>query len=578
MRVTSCIAAIGVTLMLAACGGMQTHPEIKTGKLVGEQELSPAGEWLAARNVRGDVQVSYYDQVRKLWLADERGTRQIAIDNDEMSSPSGLAMAADRETWLAYRDKFPQKALYLVPAASDDKAKFPVSGNSEPLARMEVHGVADGARALWYGEKNLDGKSAHSYWVNYAELHNGRASAVTEVLPGIYPVWINAASGDVAVFSWYSKDGGHRIAMRKKAAGGEFGPEIKVADTSEIVPVFSALEAGKRWLVYWVAQYGDKKTEYLIEGAWSDDQGQNWSGFTFPALRGFDVESISHAVDGKGNVVLAVGGDYGDDDSTDRKQVYLLVSNDNGSTWRDPVKFRDEAFRYAHVHHPEVAFLPGGELLLLTQDWRSIRSELRYSLSRDAGASWIVQDARLPLDPAKGYGLRPASQSIHSDENGIDLVVEQFDDGFLTKQLLTFRTSLKELERVAKDVEVVPGRDRLIARVNAFGAAMVKGDYQTAYQFFDPFYRKRVDFMSHLTNIGRIKYKSYEFSDAKSAGNLALVLVHVVASVPSFESASGKRAELAERDVEFPARWVWVDGDWYMEFYSEAKNLRYARY
>ncbi len=553
-------------------------------QLVGETNVQAMDAWNASIDKAGNLYTAFYPTRHSLMLAGAAGPQPIVDPGaDAEDAPSGLAMAGDAQgAWIAYRNKHPVRDIYLT-HTRDLETQLGISGDSAALARLQMAVADQGVRVLWYGERGLMGESddPQPYMVYYNHVRDGQADEPQAVLPGIYPVWINDAQGGVMVFSWYPAEAstqGFRVGMRYSADGQVFGPEVVLSDTPEISLPFAAFESKGRYFVYWVALHGEHKSDFLIEGFYSDDQGQSWEGFAFEGLRGMDVAKIDHAVDGNGQIALLVIGDYRHT-RIEKQRPFLITSSDNGSSWSEPRSLRGEEFDYARAPNAKAIFLNNGELFLLVEDWRSIRAELRYWVSADLGTSWRIEGAALNLDPAYNYQLAHAVQSVYPTQDGrLHLAFERSQDAFLSKDILTLTLEQSRLgHRSLHKPPERPDEKRLQARVAKYAQALIDKDYQAAYDLMDPFYRARVDFLGHLQSQGRIQYREAEFAEMVRFGNLAFVGIRMIASVPRF-TMGGRDIEVPEREMVTPTRWLWVDGDWYMEMYSEAQELSFARY
>ena len=576
-------AVLGAAMVLQACTtlgvGKGAYPDVQQ---LGAVDQPGVELWRGLDAGDGRVWAAYYPNRSALMLNGPDGrVRALVSGVDE--APSGLALApAGDDVWTAFRSKEPVRGLYVANSATP-AVHHEVAGDSLPLARVQMAPRGDGgARLLWYGEKPEAELPGQPHWIYYNEIdRTGKPGAVERVMPGIYPTWITPADGGVAAFSWYRDAAGDKIAMRYRPADGAFGKEVEVAKVPPVAPPMAAFASGGRWFVYWVAQHGDQKDDFLVEGAYSDDRGAHWQRFALEGLRGLDVRGIDAAGNGDGRIAFVVTGHYRNQGAAARVGAYLVQSADNGQTWAEPLSLRDPAITYAQAPNAKVAFV-GKErprLLVLVEDWRQIRSGIRYWLEGAAPSTWAVKDAPLDLDPALNYQIGYADQTIYSAGDRLNVLLERLGDNLYDREIVKFSLPVEELAAgVQGRSGPAPDLERLKARVNAYGAALVKNDYKAAYDLYDPFYRARVSFDEHARALGRVQYKVAEYKDSEAVGSLAGVKFHIVAEVPKFRTATGKEVEAVERDVDIPVRWVWLDGDWYMEDFSEARGLRFTKY
>jgi hypothetical protein len=52
----------------------------------------------------------------------------------------------------------------------------------------------------------------------------------------------------------------------------------------------------------------------------------------------------------------------------------------------------------------------------------------------------------------------------------------------------------------------------------------------------------------------------------------------VKASVIPFRAKTGEMITRPEQEVKVDETWLWLDGNWYREYYSEANDLKFTRY
>lgn len=541
--------------------------------------------WNAMLDPQGQLWTGIYIHRKRLILNTPTAT-EIPLVTDRRLNPSGLDLtpATDGTTWIAYHNKAPERGIFLINSHAPS-VQYKVSGDTSPLARIALHpDNQGGAYILWYGESAATDSSATGYWLWFNHIHeNGQTTIPERVLPGIYPLWLHDTDGKIAIFGWYNDSvHGHHIGMRLRNTADKFGPEIIVAKIGYLSLPVGTFTAGNRWFIYWVAQYGKLKDEFLIEGAYSDNQGQTWKTFNLEALKKLDVRNIAVATNTNGNIALAITGRYRKPQlgQTNKFNSYLVTSNDNGTNWNKPLNLTPEYANYSQAPNAKVAFVgtSKSQLLLLVEDWRTIRSSIRYWMSEDNGATWKVQDRILALDPKFNYQLNYNDESIYSYKDQVTILGERLGDELAHRTIFSITTPIQELINAPLPIDFKPDIEQLKTRVTLYGKALIEKNYQAAYDLFDPFYRARVDFLGHLQHQGRITYTTAEFKDATVQGNLATVQLHIVASVPPFKGASGEIMQAPSRDMTIPVHWLWIDGKWYMEFYSEARELRYTRY
>lgn len=538
-----------------------------------------SSHWTALADADGGRVLVWYGKQPALSVMKADGSIMTLVGADDADqAPSGLAVATDPNgVWVAYRNKEPERDVYLTRTGAQPLGPVGVSGNTMALARLRLHASGSGVDAFWYGERSAENTLYNIFHRRLDAAGAPQGDAPELLLPGIYPVTLQDAEGNLGVVSWVKDDTGSRILARsRKADGDTFSEPVLVRETSPDVTIpFDAFVSGARWFVQWVAQYGEGKDEYLIEGAWSDDQGATWVPYDIESLRGWGVESQSFSGNGK-EIVMAFSLANKASPRPEYRDVRIVRSVDNGATWLAPEKVRDEASEYAIARSPRVAFLDRSRVLLAWEDWREIRGRVRYSVSEDGGRSWAVRDARLPMRAESNVIMNMFANAIVPDGNGGgEIVVEELTDLFLNKQLMGVRLDANTLLEPAAVPAVELGNLR--DKVEAYWTALQNEDYKAAYDQLDPFYRARVEYPEYLSTMGRIKFHEVDVGEIKLEGNIAHVALSLTAEVKPFFS-QGKLVEVPKHSREVVLKWLSIDGEWFHEYFSEARQMRFTRY
>ncbi len=568
----------------------------QTDKTVSENfvtsEIMDAGsDWDYTLDASGARWLAYYDTGRLLRLRDPQNQERLLVPDNRAQSPSGLAMAAiDKGAGVLWRDKYPKKGLYFLPAGqSPEGTPQEIGGDSQPLARFTAETDAHGlTHFLWYGEKtNEPTGEQHNLYYRNLKQSTGDLSEVQLVMAGIYPVMAVEASGKVMALSWRSdgEQSGIMARFRDASTEGGFGEAVKVAEVPEVTPIFDAFTVGKRWFAVWLGQYGADRRDFRLEGAYSDDDGANWKGFVFDGLKGFDVASLQIASDDNAHILLAVTARKRDDQS--KQDVYVIRSADTGSTWSQATRLRalgdtksNDLSRF-HARNPSVTFgKTAGEVLVVWEDWRTIRAGLHAALSKDFGETWTLNGVALPRETGVNLGLRFAPNALYSSGESYHVLAERYtNDRMETKRLVQIDLDAAKLANIAQDARPIGDADALRQRADAYWQAMRDGEFDKTYDYLDPFFKASTPLERYSATMGKIKYAEAKVGEIRIEGPVARVTTNIRASIPEFKMpTTGEVVSRPEREVAVENTWLWVDGEWVKEFRLESQNIVFTRY
>lgn len=571
--IADCLAAVSI-VAVCTLSTVQASTSVEPAELA--PMLSADTAWVADLDSDGRLWLGYYSQDSELLLRRPDGQIETVARPSNGSRPAGLTLAPLGEAMgFLWRSSGGLDVLNLLDTSAMERRR--IESPVPVLTRMRLKRLGDRTLVLWYGDaKRKPDPERYQIFLHWFESGD-KQDATESVMPGFYPEWIVDQDGTIAVFSWTRGVDDRKVVMRRLVAGAEeFNPVQEIAETGRVTPIFQSFRSGNRWFVVWVGQYGEGGSELLLQGTWSDDQGETWNPFAFESLRGFDVSHLSVATDHEGQLFLAVSGNRRFQDPDEREDVILLRSMDNGSTFDPPNRLRGDGSSRFHGRNPNVALGPDpGQVFVVWEDWDGIRPRVKGSLSRDAGGTWKSM-VLLSSNPGANYRLVPGKRSLFKTHTGLTLISERFDDTLTGKELVRSDVLLDEIEAVSEGPVSEADEGSLRDRVRTYWQSMQKGDYQTTYAMLDPFFRARWTEANYLKRMGLISYKDFEIIETEHRGPLADVQIRFKASAEM--GMRHGRAEPLEREGFMVERWLWVDGNWYREVFEETTDTRYTQY
>lgn len=596
--------AVILTVLMLILGGQAALAEPRMSPLSAE-DLGWDSDWQFQLDDQGQFWLAYYDQSRKLWLRPPEGGEQPLSPSAHGGAPSGLAMTAmPSGMTLMWRDKTPDKRLQLMRSDRLATAPLALGGDTEPLARIQTLLTGQQMHILWLGEKVLGkGEPKHQIYYRSLDLDTMTPTPIERLMPGYYPVWAEDHRNGIMTFSWLYHESPGKILARYRGAGADaFGDPVTVATVPSLSPLMRAFNLQGRWFLLWVGVYPETRVVSL-EGAYSDDQGKSWTSIDF-GIPGLDVASLSLATDQQGHILLAVSGAKVDDPRK-RQDIRLIRSADKGQTWSQLPALRPVNLAGVFdARNPMMAFGPEpGQLLVVWQDWREIRSRLYFSFSRDHGETWVYDNIPLSVDPGTNLRLDDSRESLFFQDGVFHLIAKQArDDAFAATRLVDISFSLDDLAAYAQEgaklevtaaVDTVKGQqgatpmtnppatrseEALRRRVDASWRAMMAMDFKDTYGMLDPFFRANVDMLTYFKLLGKVTYSSFEIEAVRINGWRAEVDTKVKATIPPFRASTGEMISRPETELTATQVWLWVDDNWYREFYDVASEKQFTRY
>lgn len=594
------LALVLVSLLLAttAMAADMLFPTV-----LNQQVPEPYTSWSFTLSKGDQPWFAYYGSDNRLYIHRPEGDEIGLGATDRSHQQSGLAMipVSDQDVAVLWRDKLPQKNLYFIPkleARGDAPSPIIVGGEeSEPLPSLKIAHSEQGVQyLLWLGEKG-DGDSKagrdqpnredyHLYF-RRVEADSRTLSPVERVMPGIYPAWIVDEKA-IPVFSWTTYEGQLAMVMRVfDRTNNSFGSLVKIADAPSISGLFEAFKSGNRWFLLWLGKYGEQQ-EMLLEGIFSDDQGQTWKHFAIEDLRGLNIGGINIVTDQKQHILIALDGNWRFTDPKDVKNdVYVLRSDNNGTSWQKPQTLRSKELKVTKAQYPILAMgAQPGTVIMAWEDWRDIRPNIYISYSQDFGVTW---EPALPLGRPGVWnlGLDPLSKILLvGQDDRFRLVAKQYNDDSLKddQDYVLYTFNWNDLQRSAEAFKISAiqkeraSEAHLRERVAMYWQSMQDKQYETSYALMDPFFRSKRDLITYLSDKGKILYHHYQIGAFARQGNVAKIQVEIETSVPEFTAPSGKKISQPKRTISLVQTWVFVNEDWFLEYYDAVAEATLTRY
>jgi len=587
---SSCLIFVSALTLLACSQDNSTTP---TAEWLTTTPIGLRDEWvISGIPAQSGAWTAFYQGKSTLFLQPPQGDARMIVDGASGAAPSGLALAVNSANTSAtmWRDKVPSKGLYFKQGEAAP-IEIGVEGfDSEPLARFDIkadtaNSAQQGWHVLWYGERFIpEANSKYNIYYRHIDAQ-GKPGETQRLMPGFYPQWIVADNNDVAVFSWNRTQMPPQVQMRlRDAKTGQFSDSKTLATTTnDIPPIFRAHKLGSRWLVTWVDQLGESRSDFLLRGKWSDDQGVNWQTVDFPSIKGFDISDVRIAHDPNSkHAAMTISGSWRFKDTSALNIFYVSHSTDGGATWSEPKIIRDAAANKtsrAEAAHVFFGDAPGSTWVVW-EDWREVRGRLYFSYSEDYGTTWLHSNLPLAGQP-DGNNLIAFNREVSfRDTRGLHFVAENVtSDAGQGKRVFSIPLGAQTLEASLKAKHVAPlGEDALKSRVMAYWKSMSENNYDESYTLFDPFMRSVWPATFYKQRLGIIKFKpGVEIKRVDIQGHFADVDLIVRAHVPEFEMG-GKKQSAPEREVAIRERWVFVDGNWFREYSEESSEIRFTRY
>ena len=346
-----------------------------------------------------ELWTAFYDPMNSVHIRNIKGEKDLLAGTGEGQSGSGLDFTIVKgHFFTAWREKAGGKKLFF--RASHDNGKTlsgPVlldDGTTEPLPRIRIGSNTSGAVVVeWVGEKKIGGDQHFLYAAcsnDFGATFSKPKNLTLGYYHAVYPALLVDDKG-AYVFAYSYRDKKKYMVFRRSVDVCQTWSEPMEIKEIGIVTLFvEPVRVGNRLHVFWFNNYND--IGYVIEDAYSDDDGLTWKTTVLESTKGFDTGLLRVASDSKGHIYIAL---FGEKDK-EKQSVYLVRSEDNGATWGEMVPVRHYSSKNTKAEHLIVRAEDDGTVVAVWVDYRNIRSNIYMQYSRDYGKTWQEKD--FPLE------------------------------------------------------------------------------------------------------------------------------------------------------------------------------------
>lgn len=356
---------------------------------------------------KGDLWTAYYDASRRINVRNVNTGKELVMKDGAEQSSRGFAFTVQGEhIYVVWREKLSgsNKKLYL--RASHDGGKTlsdPIlldDSTTEALSRIKIGANSRGdVFVTWLSEKRTETSdysicavSSNDFGKTFSKPVNLTAGYTHSIYPTILVDEENAYS-----FSYSEKNKKqYMIFTRTTDRGKTWSGPSEIKEIGVVTLFIEPVKVGKRLHVFWFNSYGNEGVP-VTEGAYSDDEGRTWKCTAFEDTKGFDVGSLKVSSDPDGHIYLAFAGRW---DDKQKSKVYVIASDDNGTTWGKAVSVRHYPYDLTTAMNPVITASDNAGVVVVWEDYRNIRSNLYMQYSKDGGKTWQEQDTPLE-EPGK---------------------------------------------------------------------------------------------------------------------------------------------------------------------------------
>lgn len=389
-------------------------------------------------NDKGDVWTAYYDLNGGIHVRNLSSGKDLVVNEGSENYSAGLAFDVQGDNaFVVWREKGGGiKKLYFRGIYEGGKTmNEPVllDNNTEALTRIKVGSNSKGdVSVAWYAESgtyNIWSVSSNDFGKTFSKPINLTSDYDRSIYPTLLMDEENAYT-----FSYSRKKEKFYMIFRKTTDGGKTWSEpVEIKEIGVVTLFIEPIKVGKRLHVFWFNTYSTvPEPTPVIEGAYSDDGGMTWKTATLEDTKGLDVSFLRVAHDSNGHIYLAMSGRW-KDKQYDKEKVYIVRSEDNGTTWEKMMPIRHYPFDNTTAIRPEIMARDNNEVVVVWADYRNIRSNLYMQFSRDFGRTWQEKD--IPLEePGRSNTLFwPYNEAITWSKDRYYFLAHRFNSDYIIK-------------------------------------------------------------------------------------------------------------------------------------------------
>jgi DNA-binding PadR family transcriptional regulator len=212
---------------------------------------------------------------------------------------------------------------------------------------------------------------------------------------------------------------------------------LNATDTSDLLtPLVVAGQAGgapRMWLVWRQGLAG-------LHGSYSDDRGASWKAAKLPPPPHGEYVVTMSAATAKDKIFISYARTF-PGEPTAKPDVWILQAHERGDRWDEPRRLSTEPHKLTQSFAPQVTANDSGQVVVVWQDYRNIRSGVYMNYSTDFGATWLPQD-RVLEEPGKFNSTYPHIISLGGGRYDVAFL-RYADDRFKEGGLWATRVEIK---------------------------------------------------------------------------------------------------------------------------------------